>query len=245
MRTVAQPSPVETCILLHGFTGLPMELGPLQTALCEAGYEVESPALAGHDGTYAALRHVTWEDWVLSAESTARQAGARGPVHLIGFSMGALVAAMVSLRTPVTSLTLLSPSIYYAHPVLAFRQLRLFMRAKFKPNGLERAYVERRPSGFLWTPPNALREFRRFVAISRSHLANVTAPLCVIQGVQDEIVHPRGASLVCGSTASVHKELHLLPYSRHHVCLDVESDTVVRLITTFLRQATQTALVGN
>ncbi|HHT01611.1 MAG TPA: alpha/beta fold hydrolase [Firmicutes bacterium] len=81
------------CLLIHGFTGTPGEMRPLGEWLVQRGYSVEGVRLAGHGTSPAHLNEKTWQDWVFSARLGYEQlAQACDTVHLIGSSMGGLVA---------------------------------------------------------------------------------------------------------------------------------------------------------
>lgn len=224
----------EHCILIHGFTGDPTELAPLAEALRSSGYHVTSPRLTGHDGTFLGLSGISASEWVESAARPVQDALRTGPVHLVGFSMGALIAAILATREPVSSLTMLAPAFHYARPDLLLRQAGVFVKSRLQPASEEAQYIRRRPSGFLITPPSSLRQFRATVRQAKRVLPNVTVPTCIIQGDRDEIVHPKSSNYVYESVQSLNREIVHLPRSHHHVCLDVESDIVIERVTTFL-----------
>ncbi|MDQ0188588.1 alpha/beta fold hydrolase [Alicyclobacillus cycloheptanicus] len=227
----------ETCLLIHGFTGLPSELEPLAQALRNTGYETILPRLAGHDGTFTGLRGVTAGDWIESALEPLRFAVSQGPVHLVGFSMGALIATILAGSHPVSSVTMLAPAIHYARPSLLLRQAEVFVKGRLQKESQEAWYLQQRPSGFLLTPLRSLEQFRLTVKLAKQHLPLVTVPTCVIQGDRDEIIDPKSADFVYEQVQSEHRELHHLPNSRHHVCLDVESDRVNEIVLQFLASA--------
>lgn len=224
----------EHCVLIHGFTGDPTELAPLRSALGALGYHVTSPSLAGHDGTFLGLRGTSANDWVESAAQPVRNALHIGPVHLVGFSMGALIVAIVASTEPVSSLTMLAPAVHYAQPKLLLRQAHVFVKGCLQPESDEAHYIRQRPSGFLITPPSSIRQFRLIVRRAKQALHKVTVPTCIIQGDLDEIIHPKSSKYVYENVQSSYREIYHLPRSRHHVCLDVESDTVVDRVTAFL-----------
>lgn len=227
--------PNETCVLIHGFTGAPSELTPLAEALAERDYNVICPTLAGHDGTFFGLKGTSAEDWLESAAAPVRAASQTGPVHLIGFSMGGLIAAVLAQRESVASVTFLSPAIRYARPNLMLRQARVFIKGHLQRDSEEALYLRKRPSGFLLTPPSSLKQLATMVDLAKQALPEVRVPACVMQGDCDEIVDPASAAYVYHHlTSSVHRELHRLPKSRHHVCLDVESAEVIKHVTEFL-----------
>jgi len=88
--TKASVSAKERVILIHGWLGFPIELVPLGRALAEAGFETSY------------VRHYS----LFGRFETAVEAGIREvrrdlrPVHLVGFSLGGLVARAVAEACP-------------------------------------------------------------------------------------------------------------------------------------------------
>ncbi len=224
----------EVCILVHGFTGSPVEIRPLARALNESGYRVLTPLLPGHEGTKEDLRKATASAWIHSIEELVDAHIGPTPVHLIGFSMGAMIASVIASKKPVTSLTLLAPSVYYARPRQVFRQMATYIKANWDKAGNDADYLKRRGDQFLTAPFYSLQQFRRLVQMAKSAMPQIQMPTCVIQGLKDEIVEPQSADYVYNTIASAHKEVHYLPESRHMVCLDVEAEMAVNLVLKFL-----------
>ncbi|OLL72354.1 MULTISPECIES: alpha/beta fold hydrolase [unclassified Pseudonocardia] len=95
-------------VLLHG-VGLDHTLWDrVAPELSAAGHTVHAPDLLGHGSAPDAPAGTTLAD--LAAPVAEVVAGAGGPVHLVGFSLGALVATRVALDHPgrVARLTLVS-----------------------------------------------------------------------------------------------------------------------------------------
>lgn len=229
----------EVCILVHGFTGSPVEIRPLARALKESGYRVLTPLLPGHEGTKEDLRKATASAWIHSIDELVDANVGPAPVHLIGFSMGAMIASVIASRKPVTSLTLLAPSVYYARPRQVFRQMATYIKANWDKAGGDADYLKRRGDQFLAAPLYSLQQFRRLVQMARSAMPHIQVPTCVIQGLKDEIVEPQSADYVYNTVASAQKEVHYLPESRHMVCLDVEAEMAVNFVLKFLESVGQ------
>ncbi len=102
-------------LLLHGYTGSPWELRPLADHLIERGYSVAMPVLAGHGTAVADLEFTAWNDWLASAGSALTWLQARTQeVHIVGLSMGALLALVLArsaARGSPRSLTLMAPAL--------------------------------------------------------------------------------------------------------------------------------------
>lgn len=83
-------------VLLHGFTGAPSSWAEVIGALPRDARTI-APALLGHDDAPLAAAR-TWDDEIDRVAEIVRRE--RGPVHLVGYSMGGRVALGLLLRHP-------------------------------------------------------------------------------------------------------------------------------------------------
>jgi carboxylesterase len=224
----------ELCVLVHGFTGSPEEVEPLARALRSAGYDVVIPVLYGHCGSKDDLKQATASAWIQSVQPIVMAAVKTQPVHLIGFSMGAMVSAIIANKFPVSTLTMLSPAVYYVGPKQMFRQIANVIKETWDKGGAGQSYLRQRIEKISQTPLQSVKQFRRLIQIGKTALPKVNIPICIIQGENDEIVEPRGADFVFSSVASTDKELHYLPKCDHMICHSVESDQVNDWVLNFL-----------
>jgi len=225
----------DTCILIHGFTGNPAELQPLGDALKRNGYETVLPVLAGHCGTVEDMRQATAVAWVESVERLARDLLDEGKnVHLIGFSAGAMIAAILAARYPVQTVTALAPAVFYVGPQQTYRQIANLIKESWNVHGLPVDYLKTRMERMVQTPLKSLQQFRRLVAMGKAAVPKVTQPLCVIQGKKDELVEPRSADFVYKLARSQVKEIHYLPHAGHEVCLGADYPWVEEYVLDFL-----------
>ena len=108
----ASPVPVRgvagTALLIHGFAGLGANWAALRAALQRTGLSTYAPDLPGHGRNSAEADTVeTLVDWLVTELS-----GQTAPVHLVGHSLGAHIAAQAASRLPekVHRLVLLAPA---------------------------------------------------------------------------------------------------------------------------------------
>lgn len=95
----------EAAVLFHGYTGHPGHCTPLSEALAERGHTVVAPVLAGHAGVAEDLAEATWRDWISSARQAAESVADHRRVHLVGLSMGGLLAILVARPVAAASIT--------------------------------------------------------------------------------------------------------------------------------------------
>lgn len=213
------------CLLLHGFTGGPFEVEPLGAYLRERGWNCTIPRLPGHDERLEGLATVSWREWIDFAEQQARQTiDACGPIDLVGFSMGGMIAVHLAARFPVRRLVLLNAAAIYVSP----RRFVAELMRRFKEKDWSRNDLKIRQ-----TPLRAAVQFMQLVRHVRPSVALVNVPTLIVQGLRDPIVHPSSARYLAGRIGSA-AEVRYFPGSRHMICLEDEADELFRAVERFL-----------
>jgi carboxylesterase len=228
------------CLLIHGFTGTPFEVEPLAKELLKRGHKVTMPTLAGHGKSRQDLNRVTWRDWIHSAQHALEGLFEEHPnekVHLVGFSMGGLIAAYLATehKDRIASLTMLSAPIYTINPKQLFRTIAEAIQKSMRA-GDRHEDVARYISKIKGTPLRALVHFRRLIQEVKPKLADVEVPLLVIQGELDDLVEPKSAAHIHDSALSKDKNLHFFSSSGHMICHDCEGEEVCRRVADFIGQ---------
>lgn len=222
----------ELCIIIHGFSGNPWEIEPLANALTEMGFEVITPLLPGHNLEQKRMERATALDWIQFIEITVKQAIEENKkIHLIGFSMGAMIAAIIAYRYPISSLVLLSPAVYVLTPHLV--KIRLINLAK--KAGKARS-IPKSPSFILSAPLYNFFQLHHVVRQAKKLFRHISVPICIIHGQKDETIDPRSSELIYSLVSATEKELHYFPQSKHHICRDCEVDTVIQTVIQFLKK---------
>ncbi|WP_353948608.1 alpha/beta fold hydrolase [Sporolactobacillus sp. Y61] len=219
------------CIVIHGFAGNPWEVEPLARALEHSGFDVITPLLPGHDREKKRMERSTAPDWLQAIEKIVTRAeDDKREIHLIGFSMGAMIASITASRYPISSLVLLSPAVYVLTPhVFKMRWERFHQRKKGKPEEYDSPFTQKVPLANVF-------QFHKVVRQAKRIFHNLHVPLCIIHGERDETIDPKSAKLIFHAAASEEKELHYLPHARHHICQGDDRDKVIRFVTLFLNK---------
>lgn len=212
------------CLLLHGFTGGPFEVEPLAQALQEAGYKTVVPTLPGHGGDLSNLKEVSYQDWLQAVDEYAESMQqAYGSFHLVGFSMGGLLAAYAANRYSVSKLVLLNAALIYVSPLRFMDALGEMVR-----NGDWSHFKKTKE-----TPLIATVQFVRLARTLRSEFRRISVPTLIVQGRKDHIVHPRSAQILYRLIPAP-RELKYFSESRHLICLDCEADRLAETVQRFL-----------
>lgn len=102
----------EGVLLLHGLSSYPGVLDNIAHALHDQGYWVSVPRLPGHGTDGDDYVRSNARDWVRrAADAMFELAGRCEKVHLLGFSLGGVIALILAGSHDVASLTLLAPAV--------------------------------------------------------------------------------------------------------------------------------------
>jgi carboxylesterase len=224
---------VEGFLLIHGYAGTPHDVQPVLDRLQELNLPVSAPLLAGHGGTRKEMRSSSWQDWIQSAEEALVQLRREcDPVHLVGFSMGSLIAIDLAVRYSIGKMALLSPAVYSVNTPEIVRGMAETLKSPFDKRARAlplKVYMRR-------TMRSSFRSFAQFFQLVehvRPKFPEVRVPTLIIQGERDDVVKPKGAIHLYHEIGSVEKKLVLLPQSRHLICHDCEVVEMMREIETF------------
>jgi carboxylesterase len=239
-------------LCLHGFTGTPYEVAPLAQALSAASFSVSSPLLAGHGADLAALASTRWPDWLASAEAAfdrLREASDGGPVAVVGFSMGGLLALRLARLRPgdVSAVVALSVPIrlrrWQVTATQVWRRLPSFLRrgplAVIRKRGgcdVTDPDVRKANPGLGAMPIAGIAELVALGAVVRRDLTFVRQPTLVVHGERDLTVALEASFELGGSLASPTVEHLWLPHSGHLVAVDVEHARLALAVVEFLRK---------
>lgn len=88
------------CLLIHGFTGNPVEMRGLGNYLAEQGMRVYGMLVAGHNGNPDDLVHSGRKQWLASAEDALAKLTRYRHVFVVGLSMGGVLALRLAIQHP-------------------------------------------------------------------------------------------------------------------------------------------------
>ncbi|HWR37910.1 MAG TPA: alpha/beta fold hydrolase [Patescibacteria group bacterium] len=226
-------------LLVHGFTGSPSEMRLIGEYLNRAGYPVLAPRLAGHGTTVEEMARTDWRHWYASVVDGYRVlSGHCRQIHLVGLSMGGLLALKLGRELPVSRVACLSAPVYINDSRLRFLPFyRLFRsyapkRRRVLP-GVDPRYLvhyDRTPLRCVASLLDLIRDVTRL-------LPKFSAPLLVVQSQGEHTVKPESAQYIYDQAGSQEKELCWLQKSGHLITLDTERETVFTRVLEFLRRS--------
>jgi len=198
-------------LLLHGLGGTPVEMRYVALGLARAGFTVSCPELAGHSGSFAALRESSWQDWYLSAAAALDRLRCRCDAVIVGgLSMGAILALLLAAerRNDVHGVAAYAPTLrlngwgvpWYArlfdlvpHKSIAnwfdFEERDPYGVKDGRVRALVSAAIESGDSskaGMLKVPGGAMLELRGLVAAVRRRAHHIRQPVLLVHPREDD-----------------------------------------------------------
>lgn len=228
------------CLLIHGFTASPSEMKPLGEYLHQEGYSVKAPLLPGHGTIPADLNQTTWADWFETVRLEAEALLTRGPVVVIGLSMGALLAleagarikglaGVVSINAPLVLRNQLSGLV----PLVKIFRDSIPKKIGDEYNNL----AARGRFAYDCLPVNGYINMKKLAKDVVLRLKEIDIPTLVVQAGLDETVDPASAKLLHRGLPAGH-EILWLPNSRHVATMGPELAILGEEIIDFISQIT-------
>lgn len=226
-------------LLLHGFSGSPLEMTPLADALAGAGWETSVARLAGHGTSPDDLARVTWQEWVASAREAYRDLRQRcRRVALVGLSMGGALALYVAATDPPAAVVTISAPLR-VRPLLA-SATRVASKVVPVVPVLVRLVPRDPDVRPYWSPYSriplvAAAQLELLLAETRRALPQVRVPLLVVQGRRDWIIPRDSAQEILRLAAGAPATMLWLQRSGHVATLDRDRAVLADAVTKFLR----------
>jgi len=227
------------CLLLHGFSGSPLEMMPLAGELETVGWTVSIVRLAGHGTSPAELARMTWTDWARSAQD-----GYEGLRHccervaLVGLSMGGALglylaarthpAAVVAISTPITVRPVMAKASRVTSRVLPYAPVLAALTPR-------EAAMRRYRSPYRRIPLRSVSEVEALLAAMREALPRVRAPVLILQGRRDWVIPKDSAGELRRRLTHAEASVVWLPRSGHVATLDRDRVHAGEVVAEFLR----------
>lgn len=227
-------------LFIHGYTGAPYEVEPFVDYVNKhTDWEVSVVTLPGH-GEELELREMLAEDWTMEAEIAIRKLINRvDRVHVVGFSMGGLIALYLSLRYPVDRLLLLSAAAKYIAPGQMLQDIRDITVDLLKKQADQNPVYMRYRQKAGKTPIRSAYQFTRIVKLVEPYYEKIKIPVCLVQGKKDGIVPFQAAEYLYEQLGSEEKQLIFSECGKHHICYSDDCEEWFKQALAFLDQPIQ------
>ena len=228
-------------LLIHGFLASPAELRGFGERLSGAGYPVMGVRLRGHGTSPWDLRERSWQDWLDSVRRGYRILSAFAErIAIVGFSSGGALALILAAAKPegLAGAVSVSAPVKFRNRNLVFvpivhtaNKLANWVPAfedimPFRPNDSEHPHINYRN-----IPIRGLYELRSMVDELRHRLPEVTCPVSVVQGTDDQVVDPKSADMIVAGLGTAQKDLTMVSSRRHGILNEDIGDTQASVIS--------------
>ncbi len=228
------------CLLLHGIAASPAQMRVLADCLADAGFVVRAALLPGHGTHPDALKGVVWQDWYEHVHNEyCRLKESYQEVTLVGFSIGAALAAHYAAHNEVDRLVLLSVPLCPLNDKFPTKLMLKIYGVFFKtvrgnPNVLITEEGELFSYVYGHVPTAILHTMSELIGIVRSRLHRITAPALIMHSVNDSVSGAKSGPLVYRRVNSKEKRLVILRKSGHNLLMDAQQALVLEEIRKFV-----------
>ncbi|MCX7951088.1 MAG: alpha/beta fold hydrolase [Clostridiales bacterium] len=226
----------EGCLVIHGFTGTPAELRLLGEKVHEMGYTVYGVRLKGHGTTVEEMEQCTYRDWIDSVVDGYNLLKQRcEKVHVIGHSMGSLLALYMAENFEVESVAALAPPLFNKNKAANFAFIiKYFMKySEWEPR--ERPEEEMKYLlGYNKVPIKSVHEFNKLNSLVKKNLNKIDKPLLIVYSTNDETVDAKSADYLNNNVKSKDKKVCKLQKSGHNITVECEREDCFKAVLEFL-----------
>ena len=251
-------------LLIHGLTGSPTEMAPVEKALRRAGYQTAVPLITGHGAGHKELLATTWQQWRDGLRRDIREFAQRcDEVVIVGLCVGGLLGLLLAAEEEsVHGVVSLSPDIGFRlrGPMLPWTRVLLPLAYRVPilrrygywtqchPYGIKNPRLQQRLAkavaasirgqtkeyGTFRTYVGTMLELKRLQREVTRQLARVRCPALIIHSVEDSLFDIRNAALVYRRLGSIHKKLAFITGCDHVMTVDLRKEDVIRRVERFL-----------
>lgn len=234
------------CLLLHGFTGAVHEMRHIAAYLTERDITVHAPCMAGHGTSPEDLNTTRWPDWYRSArEALDRIKSECSTVFVAGLSMGGLqtlhiathdrdVRGFIAYAGPVFvrnwKLSLFGPLMRHTPIIKIYRYDKGIGDDIADPEAIKTHISYKK------TPTACVLSLLEYMRHVREDLAEISAPLLIMQSRQDHTVHPENANVIYNEVSSKDKEIIWFDKSYHVITVDYDKQAVCEKTYEFIQK---------
>jgi|SRR6478735_880010 len=236
-----------TVLCLHGYGGVPQEVALGVDAASAVGLAALAPVLPGHGTLPRDTAELRFDDWLAGVRVDFDRERAKGPVVLLGLSLGSLLATALYLEAPadVLGLVLVSSAFWLSSPVPGLA-LDLVDRLGLPDFGMPKTggpdlgdeEAKRTHLSYEVQPVHAAISVLRAGERLRRELSRIHCPTLLLHGALDRVCPVAGAWKAAAQMTDADTRLVVFPRSHHILTRDVEAAQVGQEIQGFLRRLT-------
>ena len=229
--------------LIHGFTNTTYETKKLAKYLADNGYYTVANNLPGHGTTIEECNRVKYKDWITAVEQGVAQLASKcDKIHVIGSSMGAVLALHIASIFPINSLVLIAPVLKFKSEFktrilvpLFNKMIPITDKASQYKDGKNMTFY-----GYSSYPNKALNEMRKLTNLVKKKLMKIKSPTLLIHSESDLTCIIDNYHIVNNNIKSEIKEKLIVKKSSHNMISENkysdEYDLIYQTINQFINK---------
>lgn len=221
-------------LLLHSFTGTIRDVKLLAGKLHKVGYTCYVPAYEGHGLLLEDLLEYNTDDWLKTAQAGYRFLQEQGyqQISVCGVSLGGILSLKLAETTDVHSVVVMSTPFSKDDAGLEAR-LTYYCQRMGDLVGLSEEEITRQLT-MIESYHAQLQKFKLLVDEVMANLEDITAPIAIKYGEQDEQSYAKSANYIYEHIKHNDKEISGYPHSKHLMTHGEGRPDVERDIIAFL-----------
>ncbi|MGM0445407.1 MAG: alpha/beta hydrolase [Bacillota bacterium] len=229
-------------VLIHGFTGSTREMKELaQKIYDDLNFSVYVPRLPGHGTDSKDFQTTNRKDWLRKVyDFLINNQNNYENIHLIGLSMGALIAMLSSLHFKIKSLSLISPALYTTNKKILLTHIFKYITPvvnndfiideNIKDSNLIDLLENYSTKDF--TKQSA--ELHKLMIECRIKLSKINTPTRIFHSKSDQMVPLKASKKIHQNIQSNDKDLTVYKNSSHVINLGPDREDMFDKIIEFL-----------
>ena len=232
----ADPTSTHAVLMLHGFTGSPLDLRKLTNFLKKQGCACYAPIYRGHGLGAEALMQTNvdwwWQD-ALNAYEFLKSHNYKY-ISVIGHSMGGVFALRLAQQFSLSSVTTMCSPIH-KRPIDDLKSRLISYAQEYKKFEQKSAQqIEQEVADFAASDFSILTDLSEFTDLTGQQLSQVTCPVQVLQGELDGECYKDSAAVIYQRVSSKSREIKTYPNSGHMLMQEADHHQVFRDIISLL-----------
>ncbi len=221
-------------LIIHGFAGGTYDEEELANYLeLNRNFDVYQFTLPGHEKN---LGKVKYQEWIDASENQVKWLinNGYGSIYLIGHSMGGVIASYIATKyKEVKKLVLAAPAFQYLNVIK--ENINISGSLKMAPKVVKTYGTEEVLSRISKLNPRVIKEFMELIKKYYDCVADVTCPILIIQGKNDNLVPITSSRYVYDSVKSKMKKLIFVNDVTHDVFRGKNKLEINKLVEKFLK----------
>lgn len=236
------PGSAVGCLLVHGFTGTPMEMRGLGEYLAGQGHTVLGVRLAGHGTRLEDMARMHWVDWLASVEDGYRLLRSHTrQIIAMGLSMGGILSLTLAARFPLDGVVAMATLHHLPPdprlPLLPLIALFQPYRKKGPPQWFDMQAYQQHVS-YPADPTKGYLQPQALLEEMRSGLPSVRCPVKLIASRNDPSVTAAEGHMdaIYAELGSADKEKMWVENSGHILTSDQERERAWQAVDEFVKK---------